>query len=65
MVGLAGIIFFVIPESPWWLVSKGRLDSAGKVLKTFYGDLSDAEVSERLVRRTPNRVRRRFLTYFT
>jgi hypothetical protein len=29
MVGIIILIFAFIPESPWWLVSKGKIDKAG------------------------------------
>lgn len=32
MTGLSMIIFVFIPESPWWLVSKGKMDKARKIL---------------------------------
>jgi SP family general alpha glucoside:H+ symporter-like MFS transporter len=33
MIGLAIIIYIFLPESPWWLVSKGRLEDARKILQ--------------------------------
>ncbi|KAH7339191.1 general substrate transporter [Pyrenochaeta sp. MPI-SDFR-AT-0127] len=48
MIGVAGIIFVLLPESPWWLVSKGKLDKAKKVLNKYHGDLDDHEVQEQI-----------------
>ncbi|KAK4225298.1 general substrate transporter [Podospora fimiseda] len=43
-VFLAGILFFV-PESPRWLVNKGRLEEGKKALKVLRGDsLTDEEL---------------------
>lgn len=33
VIGLALIIYIFLPESPWWLVSKGRIEDARKVLQ--------------------------------
>ncbi|KAH8666520.1 general substrate transporter [Xylariales sp. PMI_506] len=48
MIGLIGIIFGLLPESPWWLASKGKLDKAEKVLKLFYGRVEDYDIKEQL-----------------
>ncbi|WVF71848.1 hypothetical protein IAT40_006657 [Kwoniella sp. CBS 6097] len=39
MLGVMIIIFVLLPESPWWLASKGKLDHAQKVLTRFNGHL--------------------------
>ena len=49
MVGLAGIIFVLLPESAWWLVGKGKLDDARKVIRRCHGNLDEDEVKERIV----------------
>jgi hypothetical protein len=49
MVGAIALIFVLLPESPWWLVSKGKLDKAGKVLKFCNGNVDGYDVQEQLV----------------
>jgi len=48
MVGFAVIMYVFLPESPWWLVGKGKLDQARKVLAMKNGKVPgydvDAEV---------------------
>ncbi|WWD09795.1 hypothetical protein V865_007923 [Kwoniella europaea PYCC6329] len=46
MIGVMGIIFVLLPESPWWLVSKGKLDKASKVLQRYYGHIEGYNVSD-------------------
>lgn len=41
-------LVFFMPESPWWLVRKGKLEAAEKVLKR----LGSADVTEEEIRRT-------------
>lgn len=48
MVGAAGIIFVLLPESPWWLVSKGRNDAARSMLKKCHPNIKDQEVQEQI-----------------
>lgn len=50
MIGATIIIFVLIPESPWWLVSKGKLDRAAKVLQTCNGRVDGYDIEERIVR---------------
>lgn len=49
MVGLIGIIFVFLPESPWWLASKGKLDKAKKVLQLLNGDVKGYDIQEQIV----------------
>jgi SP family general alpha glucoside:H+ symporter-like MFS transporter len=49
MVGLIGIIFAFIPESPWWLASKGRVDKATKVLQMCNGGVAGYDIQEQIV----------------
>ncbi|OJJ44016.1 hypothetical protein ASPZODRAFT_122161 [Penicilliopsis zonata CBS 506.65] len=48
MLGLTGIIFALIPESPWWLASKGKVDKTAKVLNRCYGHLEGYDVQEHI-----------------
>ena len=49
MVGAIGIIFAIIPETPWWLASKGKLDKAAKVLHRINGTVEGYDVTEQVV----------------
>lgn len=49
MVGIAAIIFVVLPESPWWLASKNRLSEAEKVLTKYNGKVPGYDVEEQIV----------------
>ncbi|KAE8154589.1 general substrate transporter [Aspergillus avenaceus] len=48
MVGVIAIIFVIIPETPWWLVSKGKFDQATKVLRRCNGSVEGYNVSEQI-----------------
>ncbi|KUL83520.1 hypothetical protein ZTR_10568 [Talaromyces verruculosus] len=48
MIGLSIIIFLIIPESPWWLVSKDRQSEATKILQRFYGRVEGYDVQEKI-----------------
>ncbi|KAL4865321.1 hypothetical protein BDV12DRAFT_211105 [Aspergillus spectabilis] len=48
MVGLAGIIFVLIPESPWWLVGKDKVDQAAKILHRYNGHVKGYDVQEQI-----------------
>ncbi len=50
MIGLSIIIFVILPESPWWLVSKGKMEKAEMVLQRKYGKVPGYDISEELVR---------------
>lgn len=49
MIGGMLIIFLLIPESPWWLASKGKIDKAANVLQRFYGHQEGYNVDETIV----------------
>lgn len=40
-----GIVFFFAPESPYYLIAKGRKMEAFKVLKTLRGNLTDETIN--------------------
>ncbi|KAJ6089811.1 hypothetical protein N7467_005027 [Penicillium canescens] len=48
MVGIIAIIFVLMPESPWWLVSKGKIDQAAKVLNRCNGKVDGYSVDEQI-----------------
>ncbi|GIJ90475.1 hypothetical protein Asppvi_009430 [Aspergillus pseudoviridinutans] len=48
MIGAAGVIFVLIPETPWWLVSKGKMQKAEKVLKTCNGTVPDYNIDDQI-----------------
>lgn len=50
MVGSIAIIFVFLPESPWWLVSKGKIEHATKVVWICNGRVQDYNVQEQIVR---------------
>lgn len=49
MIGAIGFIFVLLPESPWWLVSKGKLEHAAKILKRYNGKVKEYNVDEQIV----------------
>jgi MFS transporter, SP family, general alpha glucoside:H+ symporter len=50
MIGIILIIFLVIPESPWWLASKGKVERASKVLRRCYGGVEGYNIEQQIVR---------------
>jgi Sugar (and other) transporter len=49
MIGVIAIIFVLLPESPWWLVSKGKSDKAAKVLGKYNSSVHGYNVQEQIV----------------
>lgn len=50
MVIPIGIVFTLLPETPWWLASKGKVDKATKVLRLLNGGVKDYDYQEQIVR---------------
>jgi len=48
MIGAMLIIFLVIPETPWWLVGKGRLEKAAKVLTRYNGHIKGYNAEDQI-----------------
>ncbi|KUJ10532.1 general substrate transporter, partial [Mollisia scopiformis] len=48
MVGVMLVIFLLLPESPWWLAGKGKLDKAKKILLRFNGHIEGYNVQENI-----------------
>ncbi len=49
MIGAMLIIFLLLPETPWFLVSKGKTEEASKVLLRFNSHIEGYDVQEVLV----------------
>jgi hypothetical protein len=49
MVIPIGVVFALLPETPWWLASKGKLDKAAKVLQFCNGGVKGYDVQEHIV----------------
>lgn len=50
MIGSMLIIFLFLPETPWWLVSKGKVETARKMLHKYNGHISRYSVDGNIVR---------------
>lgn len=48
MIGIAVIIYLFLPESPWWLVSKGKIDQARKILLFKNHSVPDYDIESEL-----------------
>lgn len=49
MVIPIGIVFAFLPETPWWLASKGKVDEAAKVLRFCNGGVEGYDIEEQIV----------------
>lgn len=49
MIGMMLAIFLLIPETPWWLAGKGKLEKAEKILLKYNGHIKDYDVKEHIV----------------
>ena len=49
MIGMMLAIFLLIPETPWWLAGKGKLEKAEKILLRYNGHIKDYDVKEHIV----------------
>lgn len=52
MIGAIAIIFVFLPESPWWLASKGKVDKAAKVLHLCNGKVEGYDIDQQIVSET-------------
>ncbi|ETS83859.1 hypothetical protein PFICI_05735 [Pestalotiopsis fici W106-1] len=48
MIGGIGVVFAFLPESPWWLVSKGKLEKAAEILHSCNGQVEGYDVQEKI-----------------
>ncbi|PMD16021.1 general substrate transporter [Hyaloscypha hepaticicola] len=48
MVIPIGIVFVLLPESPWWLASKGKTEKAAKVLRLCNGGVEGYDIEEQI-----------------
>lgn len=44
-VGIMGLIYVFLPETPWWYARKGRAEDAKKILTRLYGKIQGYDVS--------------------
>jgi len=51
MIGLSFIASFVMPESPWWLISKGKTQAARKILASKFANVEGYDIDTELVSR--------------
>tara|TARA_R110002060_G_scaffold66372_2_gene75206 strand:+ start:294 stop:473 length:180 start_codon:yes stop_codon:yes gene_type:complete len=53
MIGMMLAIFLLIPETPWWLAGKGKLEKAEKILLRYNGHIKGYNVKEHIVSPPP------------
>lgn len=49
MIGATAVIFLLIPETPWWLASKGKIDQTANVLQRCNGKVEGYDIQEQIV----------------
>lgn len=49
MVGTMGIIFLIVPETPWWLLANGKRDKAARIMHKFDNKSKPTNIERRLV----------------
>ncbi|KAF5693656.1 putative maltose permease [Fusarium denticulatum] len=48
MIGCILIAFLLIPESPWWLASKGKVEQASQVLNRCFANVEGYDVNQQI-----------------
>ncbi|KAF7189943.1 MFS transporter fmqE [Pseudocercospora fuligena] len=46
MVGVMGIVFLLLPETPWWLCGKSKTEKASKILLRYNGHIEGYNVHQ-------------------
>jgi SP family general alpha glucoside:H+ symporter-like MFS transporter len=49
MIGAMLVIFLLLPESPWWLAGKNKLEKAEKILLRYNGHIEGYNVHDNIV----------------
>lgn len=49
MIGCILVAFLLIPESPWWLASKGKVDQASQVLNRCFANVEGYDINQQIV----------------
>jgi len=50
MIGIMGIVFVFLPETPWWLCGKSKTEEAAKVLNRYNGHIEGYNANSAIVR---------------